>query len=269
MIITKLIGGMGNQLFQYAVGRRLAHHHGVLLKIDITAFREYKLRTYHLNPLNIIESVATDEEIDDLKNRHWIRERHFHFDPEILQLGSDVYLDGYWQSEKYFKDIEGIIRNEFIVREPVNGENERHLNQIQSCNAVAIHIRRGDYVTNPSANQYHGVCSLEYYYQAVALIAERVGNPHFFIFSDEWDWVRENFHINYPVTIINNNANWPEQDLRLMSACRHHIIANSSFSWWGAWLGTHPDRIVIAPQKWFNTPEHCTQDLLPEYWLKI
>jgi hypothetical protein len=266
LIITNLIGGLGNQLFQYAVGRRLAYIHNEPLKLDITAFRNYTLRSYHLNPLNIIEQIATDEEISHYRNHHYIREEYFQFNSGILNLGPHTYLEGYWQSEHYFKDIEPIIRQEFMVKHAPEGENARLYNMILSCEAVAIHVRRGDYVSNLVTNEHHGLCPLDYYYQAVSIIANQIHNPHFFIFSDDWSWAQQNIHLNYPMTFVTHNANWPNEDLRLISHCKHHIIANSSFSWWGAWLGSYPHKIVIAPRKWFNCQERNTQDLIPDSW---
>lgn len=269
MIITKLIGGLGNQLFQYAVARRLAFVRNDLFKLDISGFNDYTLRSYYLNPLNITELVAPDEEINRLKNISYIREAHFHFDPGILQLGTDLYLEGYWQSEKYFKDIEPVIRSDFTLRQPPEGENARLERSILESEAVALHIRRGDYVNNPETARFYHHCSEEYYLRAAALIANWTANPRYFIFSDDWGWAQQNIHLNYPMTFITNNANWPCEDLRLMSLCKYHIIANSTFGWWGAWLGGAPGKMVIAPQRWFTDPGMNTGDLLPEEWLKI
>jgi hypothetical protein len=269
LIITKLIGGIGNQMFQYAVARHLAYLQNDQLKLDLTGFREYTLRSYHLNPLNIIEQVATDDEITYLRNLHYVNERHFHFNPAILNLGTNVYLEGYWQSEKYFKNIEAVIRNEFKAKCPPEGENARLANQIVNCDAVAMHVRRGDYAANPVTNQVHGLCQLDYYYRAVSIIANRVSQPCFYVFSDDWGWVRQNVSLQFPMTIITHNANWPHEDLRLMSLCKYHIIANSTFSWWGAWLADYLGKVVIAPQKWFNAPGKYTGDLFPENWILI
>ena len=133
-----------------------------------------------------------------------------------------------------------------------------------------MHIRRGDYVSNPTTNKLHGTCSLEYYHNAVDIIAAKVSNPHFFIFSDDHEWARNNFKIDYPLTFVaHNNAGKNYEDMRLMSLCKHHIIANSSFSWWGAWLGSNPKKIVCAPRGWFKDKSLNTNDIIPSDWSRI
>jgi hypothetical protein len=266
LIITKLIGGIGNQMFQYAVARRLAYLHNDSFKLDITAFEEYRLRDYYLKPLNIMEQIATADEIARLKTRH-IKEAYFHFDPAVLRLSGDLYLEGYWQCEKYFKDITDIIRQDFSVKQPLSGANLEWAKRINSCEAVAVHFRRGDYVTNPVTRQYHGVCPFDYYQRAMQKIAIQVRYPHFFIFSDDPEWVTHQVRSEYPffVVAVNRMEN-PHEDLRLMNFCKYHIIANSTFSWWGAWLAPYNDKIVYAPRKWFDNANLCSRDLIPEAW---
>jgi hypothetical protein len=270
LIITKLIGGLGNQMFQYAIARRLAFMHNQVLKLDISSFKEYKLREYYLNHLNIIEQIATDEEINYLKDIRHVKEKYFHFNPEILELSKDLYLEGYWQSEKYFKDISEIIQQEFSVKQPLTGDNLRLGNLINSCDAVAVHFRRGDYVTNPVVYQYHGVCQMEYYHQAIRRIINQAPKAHFFAFSDEPDWVKQHIQLEFPFTVVDiNSSNNSYEDLRLISFCKHHIIANSTFSWWGAWLSRFFGKIICAPQRWFNSPGLNTYDLIPDGWQLI
>lgn len=267
MIITKLIGGIGNQMFQYAVARRLALAHQVTLKLDITAFEEYTLRSYYLNYLGISGQIATPEEIGMMKAIRHEKEAYYHFDPTVLRLPGDVYLEGYWQTEKYFKDIAPVIQEEFQVRDPLSGTNRRLAEAIRESEAVAVHFRRGDYVTNPLTHQYHGVCPLEYYQRAFRQLASQVPDPHFFIFSDDPQWVNEQVRWEVPFTVVATNP--PEQsheDLRLMSLCKHHIIANSTFSWWGAWLAIYPQKRVYAPRQWFYKANLYTRDLIPESW---
>lgn len=290
MIIIKMIGGLGNQLFQYALGRAIAHKKNVPLKMDITPFETYTLHKYALGNFNIIENFATEEEISQLKYpsgigfwssklnqvlmpyyfQSYVKELDFNFEPNIIKVPSDVYLDGYWQSEKYFADIEDIIRNEFVVTSPQEGSNRELANQIKSCESVSLHIRRGDYVSNPHTNKTHGTCDMDYYLRCIECLTKTVKNPHFFVFSDDIEWARLNLKLPYSITFIDNNG--PEknyEDLRLMSICKHNIIANSSFSWWGAWLNANPDKIVLAPKRWFNTNERNTKDLIPEEWYTV
>lgn len=292
MVITRLIGGLGNQMFQYAVGRRLAHVLGVELKLDITEFDNYKLRTfrtYSLGNFNIREKFASPGEVAVLARptilermrakvlrrpprppRTYIREKHFHFDPDILNLLDGVYLDGYWQSEKYFADIAKIIRREFTVKVPQTGENQELGEQINSRESVSLHVRRGDYALDPHTNKVHGCCGIDYYLRCVEFINSKVKNAHFFAFSDEPQWIAENLKLPCSMTIVNhNNTSKEYEDLRLISQCKHHIIANSSFSWWGAWLSSNQVKTVLAPKRWFNTDEHNTKDLIPDGWVRI
>ncbi|MBA3004361.1 MAG: alpha-1,2-fucosyltransferase [Desulfurivibrio sp.] len=291
MIIVRIMGGLGNQMFQYAVGRQLATTHNTVLKLDISEFKNYPLHNYGLSVFNIKELFATPEEIKLLKEPEsgsltkklkiffrrpsklgitHIREKQYHFDPEILAMPDSIYLDGYWQSEKYFSHIADIIKNEFTIKLSQAAKNLKLARQIESCESVSLHVRRGDYVTDEKTNIIHGTCDLDYYEHCIAHLAQRVSLPHFFIFSDDPDWAEKNIKTTYPVTFVGHNG--PEknyEDLRLMSQCRHHIIANSSFSWWGAWLGQHRGTIVYAPKRWFNSPTFNTKDLLPDSWTSI
>lgn len=289
MIIVRLIGGLGNQLFQYAVGRRLAHVLGTELKLDITGFETYKKRKYYLRPFNIQENFASSAEIAALvpKGRleralakrwqkkwpKYIQQRYFHFDPDILNLSDGVYLDGYWQSEKYFADIAGIIHREFTVKTPQTGKDKELAEITAATESVSLSIRRGDYVSSPDMNQFHGVCDLDYYSRCVEHITQTVKNPHFFIFGDDPQWARNNLKLPYPSTLVDHNG--PDkgyEDLRLISQCKHNIIANSSFSWWGAWLNPRNEKIVIAPKQWFGEKVQDSRkmdDLLPATWIVL
>ena len=141
---------------------------------------------------------------------------------------------------------------------------------ILAVNSVSIHVRRGDYLTNPVTFQTHGLCDIDYYKKAIDEILDLVDKPHFFIFSDDQSWAKSNIIFGAPTDyVMHNNSLKNYEDLRLMSYCRHHIIANSSFSWWGAWLGNNPEKIVIAPKKWFNDPKIDTTDLIPDTWLRL
>ena len=290
MIITRLIGGLGNQMFQYAAARALALRCQVPLKLDITGFAMYADRRYELGALAISAQPASHEElrcfgikdgVAGKAGRWWrslvrrgtgpvYREAHFHFDPRWTRLEAPVYLEGYWQSEKYFREIADLLRREYTTLEAMNAENARLAEVIDSSEAVSVHVRRGDYVTNPRFNSYHGTCSLEYYAGAMAHIAERVSGARFFIFSDDQDWTRGNLRGNFPMVFV--EANPPERghaDMQLMRRCRYHIVANSSFSWWGAWLADSPRKIVVAPERWFRTTEVDDRDLIPETWVRL
>lgn len=290
MVIVRLIGGLGNQLFQYALGRTLAEQHAAQLKLDIRGYESYALYSYALDRFNIIESFATPDEVRRLRGGGWIAERlprrlqklnpfrkrsyilerRFSFDPAVLGSPDDVYLDGYWQSEKYFKNLEEILRRELSVRNSLTGINRELAARIADSNAVSLHVRRGDFASNPKTRRVHGLCSVDFYQAAVRRIAETVPRPHFFIFSDEPEWAAANLRLDHSMTVVaGNDASHGYEDLRLMSLCRHHIIANSSFSWWGAWLNPNPDKIVIAPARWFIGARHDTRDLFPPSWQTI
>lgn len=289
MIIVKLIGGLGNQMFQYALGRHLSQKNNTKLKMDITGFESYKLHKYSLDTFNIKKNVATKSEIGRFKKskpksgRKWFlynklfadsskyfQEKGFNFDLDVMKLGSDVYLDGYWQSEKYFKEIESAIRADFSFILP-QGEKDKKVSElINKCASISIHIRRADYATDANTNKTHGTCPINYYDKAIKVVAEKVNNPHFFVFSDDHEWVKQNMKIDYPtVHIDHNNTDTNYQDLRLMASCEHNIIANSTFSWWGAWLNKNPNKIVVAPKKWFANTNKNDSDLIPSTWIRI
>jgi len=291
MIIIRLMGGLGNQLFQYATGRSIALKNNLPLKLDLSWFKDQPGRPYSLNHFAIIEDIAVPDEIAHLKRnemrllnrivttykecskpyyrRTYIREKSLDFDPNILQISGSAYLEGYWQSEKYFKDIEDIIKREFTVIDPPDNENLNYARMIQSSNAVAIHVRRGDYISDPNANQFHGICSLQYYNRAIDQIMLTVKNPHFFVFSDDPAWTQDNLKIDAQKTfVVHNPPDKNYEDLRLMSLCSHFIIANSSFSWWGAWLSRNESKIVIAPSRWFQDTKYNDVDRLPEKWIR-
>lgn len=293
MIIVKLHGGMANQMFPYAAARRLAHVLDTELKLDVTGFSVYRerqdlaFRKYSLGVFNIQESFATLAEIERLTTRKkrvlenifsrkaarpasYVKERHFHFDPRIMELNGDIYLDGNWNSFRYFEDITPLIRKEFTLRQPPTGHNAELLELIDTTASVSVHVRRGDYVSNPKVNAIYGCCGLDYYRRAIEFIGEKLPSPHFFVFSDDPQWVRSNLFLDWPMTLVDCNGPLDaHEDLRLMSRCRQHIIANSGFSWWGAWLDPNPEKVVVAPEHWFSNNRPETRDLLPSDWVRL
>ena len=292
MIVVKLIGGLGNQLFQYALGRHLAEKHQTPVKLDISAFNSQQLRSYALTAFNIHAPLASDDEINNILGAppgigkrftakllkrdltdYWptyVKEKKFSFNPEILKLPNDIYLDGYWQSEKYFEDISSILRKEFTLNAEQSAENEKTQSHILSSESVSVHARRCDFVSDESVNRIHGICDLNYYVKAFDYIKGIVQNPRFFIFSDDIPWCRSNLDFEHQLTFVDHNgADNSHDDLQLMKQCKHHIIANSSFSWWSAWLNSNPDKLVIAPQRWVNSDYYDTKDLIPDNWIKL
>ncbi len=293
MVIVQLIGGLGNQLFQYAFGRRLALLKKTNLKLDHSSFdKSYKLRKYSLSHFDIEENFVSPEETKKYKNffsrsfakvnqmnrnklalyysRKYVKEQSFLFDANILKVSSDVYVEGLWQTEKYFKEIEFELRKELVFKTAPSEPNKRMADEIMNTTSVSLHVRRADYVTDVKSNQVHGACGLDYYKKAIAFIAERFENPNFYVFSDDMNWTRSNLLLDFPTKYVDyNNADTDYEDLRLMSLCKHNIIANSTFSWWGAWLNANSKKIVIAPEKWFNDSSKTSVDLIPEKWHKI
>jgi hypothetical protein len=291
MIMVKLIGGLGNQMFQYAVARNLAEKRQATLKLDILEFETYKLHKYSLGHFNIRESLASAEEVAFLTSQpggvvkriigrlprlpkrlpstYYREKKDFHFEPAILSLPDGIYLDGHWQSEKYFSDIRSIILKEFTVKHPQRGRDEQLAALIESCDSVSIHIRRGDYISDPKTNKLIGTCSLNYYHCCVERLTQTVKTPHFFIFSDDPQWAHDNLKLS-PATIVDHNdAETNYEDIRLMSQCKHHIIANSSFSWWGAWLNPRKDKLIFAPKRWFADDGFDTKDVIPGGWIRM
>lgn len=292
MIITQIIGGLGNQMFQYAAGRALSLRSGAELVLDISGFENYELhqgfelQRVFAGPFGIASSadvrgvlgwqsspgirrIVSHRPFSMFLNTHFIVEPYFQYWPGINSLDRDCYLSGYWQSERYFADFAAQIRADFAFRQPLEGQNAELARQMVEVDAVSLHVRRGDYANNPKTTAMHGLCSLDYYRAAIRHVAERVQQPHFFVFSDDIEWVRSNLNVGFPCSYVQHNRGADSyNDMRLMSLCRHHIIANSSFSWWGAWLNPSTEKIVIAPSKWFAKQVNVT-DLLPAGWAAL
>ena len=291
MVIAKLKGGLGNQMFQYAAGLRLAIYRNVDLLLDVSLFenqgRDVTPRKFELNCFVGLQKFAPKLKTFLYSSNSpvakggrsiigkingsapvYYREKSFFFDQDVLGLPSKVYLDGYWQSEKYFLSEEDLIRSAFRFITPPRGENRRIAKEIASKNSISVHFRRGDYASCKKTSSFHGILGLDdYYYKAIRYLSERVESPHLYIFSDDPDWVESNFHLSIPYEIIrHNDTNHGHEDLRLMSLCHNHVIANSSFSWWGAWLSDSQDKRVIAPKNWFADNSIDTRDLIPSSW---
>lgn len=288
MIVVRLCGGLGNQLFQYAVGRRLAVARGAELVLDLGWYertppsdtpRPYELGHYPIQARTATPAEALWCRLHEGRllrrlpflPRRWrhCREKGFEFDPLILDLPDGIYLDGYWQSHRYFEEIAVLIRAELTPAARFGAQDDKVATMIAAGNAVSVHVRRGDYVTHQMAAQTHGLCSLDYYMAALAQVQSRVKQPHFFVFSDDPAWTRENLPLPGIATFVDHNGPADAfQDLRLMSLCDHQITANSSFSWWGAWLNTRPNKIVVTPRQWFAKQQDLAS-LTPDNWIRL
>lgn len=290
MIIAKLQGGLGNQMFQYAAARALAINKKQELLLDITSFdivsENITTRHFELNCLNIKTGFATPAQIKKFENSSLIKkiinkvmpyykrsiyfEPHFHFDNNFFKASSNTMLIGYWQSEKYFRSISTIIRNRFEITGALSGTTVEISKKLTDTNSVSIHVRRGDYVLNFETQRMHGSCNLDYYTKALEMITAKTQVTHLYIFSDDISWTRENLKLSLPATFVeHNNGQQAYEDLYLMSRCKHNIIANSSFSWWGAWLNNNSEKIVVAPKNWFNEFKADTKDLYPSNWIVV
>lgn len=289
-VVVGLSGGLGNQLFQYATGRALSLRRGVPLILDTSWFSARQSRRYALDHFAVVATRVCAGGDHGYQQNKWMalaeriarrfavrrmgapvfRERYFHFDPSVSGLSAPVYLDGYWQSERYFSEIRDVLVNDFSLRSPMGLQSSEMLKQISESDAICVHVRRGDYVTNPVASAVHGLCQLDYYYQGVKFVLDGMTNPHCFVFSDDPDWVRANLELPVARTIVDFNAeDMAHEDLLLMAACKRFVIANSSFSWWGAWLCTSPNKRVVVPKQWFLNDDKDTRDLIPEDWVRL
>lgn len=267
MIIVRIVGGLGNQMFQYAYAKALQHK-GYDVKLDISKFKKYKLHgAYQLDKYNIDLETANpiSESLPKKILLKSLKESSLLFDEKMQTLQGNEYVKGYFQTEKYFTKIRVILLEQFKIKSKISTKAQHIAKDILSFkNTCSLHIRRGDYVSNPKAKSVHGTCSLDYYKKALQLINKTYDNTLFFIFSDDIEWVKENLLVENAIYVEGTKT--PHEDLYLMSLCHHNITANSSFSWWGAWLNTNPNKMVIAPKKWFVSKEN---EVACENWIQI
>jgi len=279
MNIVKISGGLGNQMFQYALYRSLKSK-GLDVKVDLSYYNQFDIHSgYELNRVfGLSPDVATKDKVEKLSNyssnylwrlyfKYRSKKTHFYqknssFDASVFNL-QDTYLDGYWQSDKYFIDISKMIISEFNCLVPCDDANHNLESIMIKSNSVSVHIRRGDYL-----NSYtHNVCNLDYYRKAIDYMNKNLDNPVFFIFSDDIEWAIENLDLDGAKFISWNTGEESYIDMILMSKCKHNVICNSSFSWWGAYLNSNPNKFVTAPFKWFKGRE--AYDIVPDNWHKI
>ena len=279
-------------MFQYAAGRALSTKLRQDLLLDVSDFSDYSLHNgYELSRVfnvhaefadtklvrellgwkaaRTVRRVLNRPSVAWLRGRKYVVEPHFHYWPDFFQRTDDCYLTGYWQSERYFSSVSDLLRQEFMFREPLTGKNQEIAAEISTSQSISLHVRRGDYVSNPKTRQVIGPCSEIYYQNAIKYVTERVERPRFYVFSDDPAWVKQNIQVPLPCIYVEHNVKSESyRDMQLMSLCHHHIIANSSFSWWGAWLNSRPGKIVVAPREWFAKPVN-TSDLIPPAWCQL
>lgn len=284
MIIVRLQGGLGNQLFQYAAGKALATQLNKPFKLEtITSIQKDKRRDIALNDLQIKFELASKSEVKGFvqfpslyrhemsifkKGKNIYREPHFHFDENFFRVNDPVFLDGYWQSPLYFKNIEAILRQDFTVNPELIKNVVEKGKELENKPSIAVHIRRGDFL-NPKLKAYHGVLSAFHFEKAIGMLKEKVPAACVCFFSDDIGWAKQNLAVNKNTEFISSFTKSAIEDFYLMTKCRHNIIANSSFSWWPAWLNTNPDKIVVAPKNWFAISKINTNDLIPAGWIRI
>lgn len=282
MIAVRLMGGLGNQMFQYALGRNLALSHNKKLILDLSHLINQPSsevpRQYELGLLKIKARMSNGPvEVDPPKplfgkpkEFNVVVEKGFPFKSEILEVPDNTLLEGYWQCEKYFKRHEKQIRKDFKLKMPISQAKKRIAKQIfQTDGSVSLHVRRGDYVTHKASSQFHGLPGIEYYKKAVSVITKDLNSPTFFVLSDDPQWCKDNLKLGFPTVIVDYIPQTGHEDMMLMSYCDHHIIANSSFSWWGAWLDPKPNKIVVAPKTWFREKSADASDIVPTSWIRM
>jgi hypothetical protein len=282
-IVVALEGGLGNQMFQYAAARAAAARTSSQLALDIRPLRTSGERAFCLDAFRLRESLelvtegAAPRRNGRIRNflntllggERSFRESGFRYDPAVLRITPSLRMEGYFQSERYFADIAAAIREDFTPREDLLVEiNSLAGKLIPAGTCVSLHIRRGDY-TNPAAMAVHGLLDAPYYENALRLVAERIGQAlPICVFTDDPAWVRANLTLPGELSFVSEHTRTPLQDLILMSRCTHHITANSSFSWWGAWLNPSQDKVVVTPASWFQPASRLdTRDLRPAGWL--
>lgn len=294
MIIVRLQGGMGNQMFQYALGRVLAIKNNVPLGLDLTFLLDrtpmpsyFTFRDYNLGDFNIEATIVSKKDIPFLYRKYnfgifmryidFIRRRllstegkekkGYVFDSAILELGPNAYLEGWWQNPTYFENIKDVIRKDFTLKNLPSNNIQILANEISKTNSLCIHVRRGDYV----GNKNHEIVDKEYYTKGIEYISKIIRIEKIYVFSDDIEWCKNNFSFDFQTMFVGGEyvGKKDEGHIYLMSLCKNFIITNSSFSWWAAWLGTNPKKIVIAPKQWLPDITVDTNGLIPDNWIKI
>ena len=278
-------------MFQYAFGREFSARHNVPLKLDISGMESYQYHLFTLDHLNIRKDYATKKEVADFtkykprqgrvgrrllnplfmdSSKYIVEPGHYMFEPKMFEIQAPCYFDGYWQSEKYFKSVANDIRKEFTLRDSLSEYSKSIAKLIsEAAEPVSFHIRRGDMAKHPYFSKTHGICPPEYYAEAIRIIKEEVKNPTFFVFSDDPEWARENVKTGLQTEFIGQGPDKNYEDLELMRLCKHHVLSNSTFGWWGSWLSEYSlSGITIAPTRW-NNKGFNTKDLLLDHWIKL
>ena len=272
MIVSVILGGLGNQLFQYATARSQAKRLGCDLYLEKRLYHlpKYKIHPFALDNFHIDFKSPSLCRYINLFGLNIFREKSMAYDPNINFVKNNTILVGYWHSEKYFDSIRQELIQEFkgnyIFENKISATLHQTMRQEES---VSIHIRRSDYLSKKNSSIFEPI-SLSYYYSALELIKKQHPNIKLFVFSDDNQWVMDNFKTDLPTTFVtHNDVSRGYDDLMLMSNCKHNITANSTFSWWGAWLNDNPAKLVVTPSKWVKEDKYVEPDLIPNNWIKV
>lgn len=290
MMIIRLSGGLGNQLFQWAFGQGLGASLNAEIKYDPTDLSTDQLRNFELHQIIDSIEIASDEEIKTNRResnqfelfrrkintifspyfrRNIICEQTYLFDENLLKKANrNAYFEGYWQNEKYFNFIRGKILEQITFPQSNNPAFQELKTKFSNENITSIHVRRGDYAKNPRLLNIHGLCSAEYYQKAISLIKSKSPETTFFVFSDDIEWCKKNLSDSVNLNFVDSTSSMFE-DFELLSLSTHNITANSSFSWWGAWLNENPDKLIVSPKDWFQNTQIDFSELVPQNWIKI
>lgn len=278
-IFVKFMGGLGNQMFQYAFGLSLEKRCKAKVYYDKSFFdikgsRNYELNNFKLKLKTTNNWLLKFNECIKPRQKKIIKETEDSiYNEKFYNLKNYNFYDGYFQTYKYFDDYRKNILESFELKTPLNDKNLEILEKIKSSDSVSLHVRRTDYLEKDEL-AIRGICDIDYYKRAVDFFEKKLTNPHFFIFSDDIPWCLDNLNFQSKYTFVDiNDASSGYFDMFLMKNCKHNIIANSSFSWWGAWLNEHNNKIVIAPKiwmiRWNETEENAGRDLIPSDWIRI
>lgn len=276
MKVVRIIGGLGNQMFQYAFYLSLLKIHPDTY-LDISGFSNYKThefqldRVFKLHKARYFKPNIYQKFNFHLFSKKIIRQDTLYHQDVFSTSNRYVYLDGYWNSEKYFEGIKSLVRSEFEIKPPIDNKNRKLLKLLSQTNSVSIHVRRGDYLLSELNKKIYGnICTVEYYKQAINYLESKVDNPQYFIFSNDIDWCRKNLNIDGLYVDWNSDPRESFKDLHLMSNCKHNILANSTFSWWAGWLNQNSEKFVIVPSRFFNNAIVSNMEtLIPPSWIRI
>lgn len=291
MVIIRVTGGLGNQLFQFAMGLSIEETLGYQVKYDLSDYKIVGSRKFDLDKFVSNFQIASIEEIErnnnvlqkvkfkifqwvgfpfGLKGLKYYLERNFQYDEKVFDIANEVYLSGYWQSDRYFVNHRVKLLERIKISDSHSPDCIKYLKQIRSSNSVSIHVRRGDYVSNSKVKSIYTTCDLGYYEKAIQSLSAQFEDLTFFVFSDDMEWVTSHFSKFERMIFVNVNlGDTAFEDLKLMSNCKHNIIANSTFSWWAAWLNQHEGKVVIAPKSWYTQIWRNSTNLVPADWHRL